>query len=54
MPVEIKELLIRATVSSDAKGGSGSVADGSSGDKEAIVTSCVDEVLRIIEHTKER
>jgi hypothetical protein len=57
MPIEIKELIIRAVVQSDgaqepagSTGGSGTAA----ADREAIVAAAVREVLRIIKDTKER
>ena len=56
MPVEIKELVIRAVV--DHGGGRG--LDGGNGgqgdpdDTESIVQACVRQVLRILEKKRER
>jgi hypothetical protein len=64
MPVEIKELVIRAVVHQDAgpASGPGAAAPGASatGDgvesehREAIVAAAVKEVLRILRASKER
>lgn len=53
MPVEIKELVIRATVNSDAQQGESSVSHDSF-NKNDIIRSCVEEVLKILERDKER
>jgi len=63
MPVEIKELHIRVTVSASGagKGTAGnapprSAASPSAGsaDKEAIVAECVEQVLEILQNKSER
>lgn len=57
MPLEIKELHIKVTVNQPSQGqqqsapSSGAKADD---DKEAIISQCVDEILEIIDHKKER
>jgi hypothetical protein len=65
MPIEIKELIIRAVVSDHAENrpgqgrgpgpaeGSGP-GDGSAPDREALVQECVRQVLKILEAAKER
>jgi hypothetical protein len=55
MPVEIKELVIRAIVSSpgDAQAPAGD-APGKDGAMEAMVEAAVKEVLRILKASKER
>lgn len=64
MPVEIKELVIRAVVHQEAgpAGGQGAAAPGASAtgagvepeEREAIVAAAVKEVLRILRASKER
>ena len=59
MPVEIKELVIRAvttTVTTTETEGSGSAPPGQNAadDKEAIIQECVRQVLRILKKIKER
>lgn len=53
MPVEIKELVIRAVVNSDTAQNENTSSDVSS-DKEAIVEACVRQVLRILRKVKDR
>jgi hypothetical protein len=55
MPVEIKELIIRAVVTeqSDANTAALSTADEVS-DRQTIVEECVREVLKILKKSKER
>ncbi len=50
MPIEIRELVIRATITDAEKPESGS----ESTDTEDIVKICVDQVLKILERKKER
>jgi hypothetical protein len=64
MPVEIKELVIRAVVHQEAgqAGGQGAAASAASAtgsgvepeEREAIVAAAVKEVLRILRASKER
>ena len=60
MPVEIKELHIRVTVSGSAPEKSAQNArkdedhGGPGGDKEEIVAECVEQVLHILQAKKER
>jgi len=56
MPVEIRELVIRATVTEDGKSGSAAPATGS-GDAtspEQIVKLCVDRILEILKEKNGR
>ena len=54
MPVEIKELLIRA-VATEEKSSAGAVWQrGEVTDKQAIVEECVRQVLKILRTSKER
>jgi hypothetical protein len=60
MPVEIKELHIRVTVSGKApmKSAQNAAKDeghgGQGGDKDEIVAECVEQVLQILQAKKER
>lgn len=54
MAVEIKELIIRATVVNDQQGDSDKADDIDAESKEAIIETCVNQVLKILERSKER
>ena len=56
MPIEIQELNIRVNVNQPAPQGdmSSSAQPMQSDDKDALVASCVEEVLKIIHDKKER
>lgn len=56
MPIEIRELVIKATINQDQnKAASASNSNASeTEEKEAIVREAVEEVLRIMESKKER
>ncbi len=56
MPVEIKELVIRAAVDSDRGREPDERGDGpgAASEREAIVQECVRQVLRILEKARER
>ena len=55
MPVEIRELVIRAVTTLEEKDPQAlPVAEASQDDKEAIVQECVRQVLRILKKKKER
>jgi hypothetical protein len=54
MPVEIKELVIRATVAEpEGTAASGGSAPGGEQEREAIVRDCVDQVLAILREREE-
>ncbi len=56
MPVEIKELVIRATIDAGG-GGDGDQGNGNKGkrhDREAIVSECVEQVMEIMRQQRER
>lgn len=53
MPVEIRELIIRATVVNPDSGESSSKSATSSGD-EALIAACIEQVLKILERKRER
>jgi len=53
MPIEIKELVIRATI--DPKGeNQKSSSDKGSGVQDDIIAECVEQVLNILEAQRER
>ncbi len=56
MPVEIKELVIRAVVDLDRSREPGDGGDGQSvpSARDEIVQACVRQVLRILEKSRER
>ena len=56
MPIEIRELVIKATVNQDQNKAASNTNAGTEGneEKEAVVREAVEEVLRIIETKKER
>jgi len=55
MPVEIRELVIRAITNLEAKDAEEPApAQAAPADKEAIVQECVRQVLRILQKSKER
>ncbi|MFO1430289.1 MAG: DUF5908 family protein [Candidatus Competibacteraceae bacterium] len=55
MPVEIKELIIRATTTETQENVSSGVKYPQvSDDKEAIIAECVKQVLKILKKSKER
>ncbi len=55
MPVEIKELVIRASTTLDGENnGKSQQIQSAPADNEAIVQECVKQVLRILKKKKER
>ena len=55
MPVEIRELVIRATIDSRGKeGGGGGNGQASPQQKKEIVEECVEQVLEILRQKSER
>ncbi len=54
MPVEIKELIIRARVTEDHSSSKPDVSSGPVYDKEEIIAECVDQVLKNLNRAKER
>ncbi|CCD92142.1 conserved hypothetical protein [Bradyrhizobium sp. ORS 375] len=54
MPVEIRELIIRAVVDPQKAGERSSGANAPTFDRDALVQACVDETLRILRREKER
>ncbi|MEA5521406.1 DUF5908 family protein [Limnoraphis robusta] len=54
MPVEIKELIIRANIVDSNKTNSESKIEVDSGEKQEIIAACVAQVLKILERKQER
>lgn len=59
MPVEIRELIIKATVNQQqaeptAQAYGDSVPGGRKDDRENLINQCVEQVLEILKNTKER
>ncbi len=54
MPVEIKELVIKAVVNEDARSGSDEGSAGQQEGPEKIIQACVERVLEILKDKKER
>jgi hypothetical protein len=57
MPIEIRELVIKATIGEDSKntGGDGnSSGGGAPANQDAIVQACVERVLEIMKQKQER
>lgn len=54
MPIEIKELVIRAVVEDHEKANAGGGAALTDDQRHALVDSAVKEVLRILKKSKER
>jgi hypothetical protein len=55
MPIEIRELVIKATVAQgEEPAGSTSSSDGSANQKEEIINECVETVLQILKEKHER
>ena len=55
MPVEIRELIIRAVVTEDQEDTEGAPAAQRQGeDQDTIVAACVKQVLQILRKTKDR
>jgi hypothetical protein len=54
MPVEVRELVIRATVSQDAGATANASANGGGGDNKELIAECVEQVLRLLQDKSER
>lgn len=54
MPIEIKELVIRATVDSGGSGSKGPRKRKQAAEREEIVAECVEQVMRILRRQGER
>ncbi|MDZ8025858.1 MAG: DUF5908 family protein [Nostoc sp. SerVER01] len=54
MPVEIKELIIRANIVDSNDSNYESQIEGNSKEKQEIIAACVAQVLKILERKQER
>jgi len=54
MPVEVRELIIRATLSDQDDNDEQAETSLSVQDQEMMITSCVQQVLKILEKQKQR
>ena len=53
MPVEVRELIIKAVVDDQLSGGEQKKEPGTS-DKDEIISECVEQVVEILKKEKER
>ncbi len=53
MPIQINEIIIRATIS-DKAGGERKKSLIDPAEKEAIIAECIDQILEILEENRER
>ena len=54
MPIEVRELIIRATVVQEGKGPAAPASNNSIPADEAIINTCVEKVLKILKDKHER
>lgn len=54
MPIEIRELVIRATVEDGEKPRQENAAPQEQNDQQQIIEECVEQVLKILERKNER
>jgi hypothetical protein len=54
MPLEIRELVIKATVVQDGPAGSAAASGQGAGAPEEIIQACVEKVLDILKEKNER
>ena len=56
MPIEVRELVIKATVSEDGSGGSagGASQGGQTDPGEEMINICVEKILQILKEKNER
>ncbi len=54
MPVEIRELIIRANITADPGDDTEDGGQGGSVDKKEIISACVEQVLKILERSRQR
>lgn len=54
MPLEIRELVIKASVDTGQEQNGGQASGGVTGDTAAIIAACVDQVLTILKDKAER
>jgi hypothetical protein len=54
MPLEIRELMIKATVNDQAPATNSASPGNAGADKQAIIAQCVEQVLEILKTKSER
>lgn len=54
MPIEIRELVIKASVGQDGQGTGSSGTSANMGNSEEIIKACVEKVMEIIKEKNER
>lgn len=58
MPIEVRELVIKASIDQGAQGGSGPAASGGAsggaGGSEEMIKACVEKVMAILKEKNER
>lgn len=54
MPVEIRELVIKATIGQEGQGSSGASSSGAASPGEEMIKACVEKVLEILKEKNER
>lgn len=54
MPIEIRELIVRAIVSSDCSKGDSDKNEGCTDGKEILIAECVEKTLQILKDKAER
>lgn len=54
MPVQVNEIIIKATIEGDKGGKAGSGSNAAAGNSEALITECVEQVLQILKTRDER
>jgi hypothetical protein len=54
MPVEVRELVIKATVDSDEKGAASPASDDQTSGNEELIKLCVDKVMEILKERNGR
>lgn len=53
MAVEIRELVIKTTIDNSSKGPSAK-SSGKSMDESSVISKCVEQVMELLKHQKER
>jgi hypothetical protein len=54
MPVEVRELVIKATVTDDEKGSSTPASDNQTSMSEELIKLCVDKIIEILKERNGR
>ena len=54
MPIEVRELVIKATVTDDDKGTSAAASDNQTSTSEELIKLCVDKIMEILKERNGR